>query len=1699
MTKLTTALLLLVLCLGAKATVHTVTLSSDNKTNPQPGMFRYYVNNCNSGDTISFAVDSVGLDTTIFMSTKKITIDGGNGVIIDGNGTNRVFDIMCTQMSAVNIKGLIIQNGYGLNYAGGMYAFVIDNTITVENCTFKNNTTTAQSDAQGGALRTNGGYFINCSFINNTANANNDICGGGGAYSVDATFVNCVFAGNNAKYGGGIYAYNTDITNCTFTQNNVSISDNGGGINAENSDIINSIIYNNTANGVENNVKLYNGSFTYCALENNNSNVGLNNNIGLTQSPFLHSGVDSLSLKPGSICIDAGNSQAPNITNTDFAGNKRVSGSKIDIGAYEFFVPSVITGTVKYEYGLPLKNYALSSQITTDSIGKFALQVGSNNIKPGDTIYFTPPLGYQFHPNKLIVTDSTFNLNITAYNGIVYCQNPAPGNQINWGPDTVNVFCDVLLDSIKLFINPGTTVRFHGYYGIRVNSKGSITAKGNYNKQIFFIPADSSNFMATDWYYKSGSWNGIKFENMSANADSSVFEFCTITHAKSYTQYGTDGAAININTFNKTRFAHCYFTRNYNNPASGMSSIAGGGALRFNKSKATVINSVFFGNGSKSDGSNIWGGGGAICLYYSTGNIVNCTFASNTALNQYGGAVISIESDVNIYNSILYFNTDYYGNGQLYGPNLNLYNCNVEGGNTFDASIYQNCVNSNPSFTNLQAGNLSLTNMSPSINSGKYNLVSQFIDTIDIEGNSRVFQNLIDCGAYEYQQNIDLTVSGLLTTEYGQVLPNFTLCPNVVSNEQGFFSFNIANAGLNIGDTIALNNPVGAQFYPTKLIVGWDKPRLVTLTAYNGIVVDNQTNLNGNVNWPADTINVMDHITIKYGLLNIEAGAYVRFHNYTQFNITDQGAINAIGTKTDSIVFTYAYPWLSDYTDYSGTNFWQGFSLSDQRTDAPKSTFEYCRIQHAYKTKQGGGLSVVNFNNLIIKNCDIEKNLGARGGGIFVENCSIDIINCRVQHNWDRNNGGWIPQIGGGGIYLYYSNSNIVGCIIANNKTGNSGAGMLITYSNPTIINTTIINNLAYNNSKGESLFLHESSPIIYNTIMYGDNTFQFEAYELNNASNTAQIYNCCIKGGNEVFATTYNNCINTTPLFADAISYTPAENSPCNNKGTTNLPVMANQTDIYGNRRVMGKQIDIGAVENTEFTLIAQAGDAVVNIPVQFSAQAINGTITSYEWDFNADNNSDTDIQNPQYTYTSTGQYKVRLVAHIQELLTSDTIFIDVIVNNPVFAGFKANQTAGAAPFIVNFTDTSLNNPKQWFWNFGDDSTSTQQNPVHKYLKKGQYTVTLVAKNSASTDTIIKTNYITVVDGYLMKNGTYTTNSGMFFDDGGYYNTYKTNTHDTLTFYPATANSALSFNFTSFNLTSNDRLKIFDGPDSQSNLIGVYYDNNNIGTITATNPQGAITFVFYSGNSNTYSKGWVAQISVKPMYNISFSALANGYILTDSIQKITIGNNSAPAQAIPNYGYKFVQWQNSNGSLISINNPLIIKNVNSDSSLFAKFDHKTYNVTFYCNIDGYLEGSLSQSVIHGGNATSIKAIPVTGYSFYQWQTINGDSISNINPITVTNVISDTTIWARFKPLTTTNSNLANNINVFPNPANQNINIECSNCYKIEIVSINGTILKTIMVNKTINNIDISYLGVGFYMLYLHTPNSKKVLKFTKQ
>ena len=75
----------------------------------------------------------------------------------------------------------------------------------------------------------------------------------------------------------------------------------------------------------------------------------------------------------------------------------------------------------------------------------------------------------------------------------------------------------------------------------------------------------------------------------------------------------------------------------------------------------------------------------------------------------------------------------------------------------------------------------------------------------------------------------------------------------------------------------------------------------------------------------------------------------------------------------------------------------------------------------------------------------------------------------------------------------------------------------------------------------------------------------------------------------------------------------------------------------------------------------------------------------------------------------------------------------------------FSATPTSGCGPLTVKFQDLSTGGPLFWAWDCGNGQISSLQNPSTVYYTPGTYTVTLIVRNTNGSNSIRKTDYITV------------------------------------------------------------------------------------------------------------------------------------------------------------------------------------------------------------------------------------------------------------------------------------------------------------------------------------------------------------------
>ncbi|SDT39673.1 gliding motility-associated C-terminal domain-containing protein [Mucilaginibacter mallensis] len=93
----------------------------------------------------------------------------------------------------------------------------------------------------------------------------------------------------------------------------------------------------------------------------------------------------------------------------------------------------------------------------------------------------------------------------------------------------------------------------------------------------------------------------------------------------------------------------------------------------------------------------------------------------------------------------------------------------------------------------------------------------------------------------------------------------------------------------------------------------------------------------------------------------------------------------------------------------------------------------------------------------------------------------------------------------------------------------------------------------------------------------------------------------------------------------------------------------------------------------------------------------------------------------------------------------STETIELDYTISNPPVAKFSVDKPCFGDS--TQFTDQTVasNTIKSWLWNFGDNQQSTLQNPAHKYLKPGNYNVSLTVTDIDSCTSVFSVPNLTI------------------------------------------------------------------------------------------------------------------------------------------------------------------------------------------------------------------------------------------------------------------------------------------------------------------------------------------------------------------
>jgi len=616
----------------------------------------------------------------------------------------------------------------------------------------------------------------------------------------------------------------------------------------------------------------------------------------------------------------------------------------------------------------------------------------------------------------------------------------------------------------ELVIEPGVQVFFAGPYGMTAGENARLAAEGTENSPIEFTA-----------FNRDTGWTGLRFIDSGSD---DILSHCSISFSKKDAGFITDNdSSSDENSCGGA--VYCY----YSDPTITNCKITNntgdkGGAIYCDKSYPVISNTLIANNASLGGDPQC----GGICIGdWGELEILNCTIVNNSP----GGIFTQSGEGIDVTNTIVWGNERY--QIQTVESIATVSFCDIQDG--YDG---QGNMDADPCFFDPSMGlgtqydgsaaNWMLQSCSPCINSGKQ---ISFTET-DLAGNTRIYSDIIDIGAYENQSDLPLiTISPSVTGDAGFVLLDAVSSISFDIVNTGMMDFSIES--LNIpdvnsvfsivtpiddhllapGDSVTLEigfNPVEEKIYTDTLDIHSSCSNApVKSVALRGVGVTGTIISEGEVSgtWTkaGSPYTVTGDIEVaKWRKLTIEPGAVVKFAGHFTFTVGYRATLSAIGTEDKNVVFT-------------ATDIDEGwFGLRFVNTD-DEDTLEYCTIEYAKKPRSGGGGGFESImggailccgswdaepgyvvpSSPTIDSCLIARNHARTGGAIMCTDGSEALIsNSTIVDN--------SCDIDGAGIAMYFAWCTVANNVIARNS-GLVGGGVMNYLGCPVIANNTIVHN----------------------------------------------------------------------------------------------------------------------------------------------------------------------------------------------------------------------------------------------------------------------------------------------------------------------------------------------------------------------------------------------------------------------------------------------------------------------------------------------------------------------------------------------------------------------------------------------------------------------------------------------------------------
>ena len=777
----------------------------------------YYENISYNGKNIVVA--------SLFLTTQDTSYI--SQTIIDGNNTGNVVSFTYGEDSTAVLTGLTIQNSGNSSLNAGI---ICSSSPTITNNIISLNSHGIDCEYATPAINNNiissniylgiecfesspiikgNIIFDNKSGIGLHGSSSSSIVKNNTIYSNINTGISCSYSAaiicNNIIFSnnGGIYCYRGALI---ITNNTISNCEHGISCRNSSPTITNTIIWGNVNSFyfddwtnpyvVPSNPLIY-----YCCIEDSFPSQGTDVGGNIYDDPlFVNPESGDYHLQTGSPCIDAGD---PCTLCNDLDGSRNDMGRYGGCNLYPNFTIKDF-GEVGINYGKGVNDKTLDWTLYNDRDTAFIIEnagfINSLNFNLIDgnfpvniaskssytfKICFEPYTSGTVYDTLVIISDDILGDTEAKIlvSGTGISNNTLYGNisgVLSADNSPYLVIGDIEVSSgDSLVIEPGTEIRFTGYYTFTV--RGKLIAEGTEEDSIIF-----TRHYATE----ESKWRGIEFYYYTG----SIISYCRLEYSKTkaiscnYTNYSP---MICNNTISDNGFGILCF--NSSSPVISNNSIMwndSGGILCSDSSPIIINNNIIFNLPNYGDGIECWdsscpdiinnkiaynNGNGIFCDTFSLANIVNNTIIHNS----YGITCQDCASPTVINTIIWANNSDFKFNGLPSNPIIS-YCCIEEGfpsqGTNAGGNIYDD-----PMFVDIVMGDFHLQEESPCIDTGIPDTTGLNLPMFDLDGNLRILDGnnngiaIIDMGCYEFVSDttsVNKTNNILIGYKLNQNYPN---------------------------------------------------------------------------------------------------------------------------------------------------------------------------------------------------------------------------------------------------------------------------------------------------------------------------------------------------------------------------------------------------------------------------------------------------------------------------------------------------------------------------------------------------------------------------------------------------------------------------------------------------------------------------------------------------------------------------------------------------------------------------------------------------------------------------------------------------------------------------------------------------------------------------------------------------------------